>query len=261
MKKAFLIMKTVIIIIIVALTFAGCVGLATNLSNGSNTGDVDEVEEVVDFSSMSYLSFGDSITYGSNLFDSSTYRWTTPYPTAVANELKFNTVENKGRAGATLSSNTLGLSCIADIIQTSSGDYDIISLLGGVNDFNRDLPIGTLTDTTSDTIYGSLDVIAKCLTSNYPNAFIFFMTPLKFVYNDYNFYTPNNAGYMIEDVCIAVKLVAKRYNIPVLDLYNDSNFQNHLYDTNCDGLHPNQDFILESLAPQIADFIKDNYNK
>ncbi len=270
MRKFILYMKTFVIFLLVILAFVGCAGVIASVDNNSSSSANNDGENVieipsqkveVDFSKLSYCAFGDSITYGSNLFDSSTYRWETPYPTAVAEELNLASYENKGKSGATLSSNSLGLTSLTDVVTSNKQDFNIISLLAGVNDFNRDLPIGLSTDTSSETIYGALDVIAKHLTETYPNSFIFFMTPLKFVYNDLNFYTENNVGYLLEDVCIAVKIVAQRYNIPVLDLYNESNFSNHFYDAQCDGLHPNQEFIEESLAPQISQFIRVNYNK
>lgn len=32
-----------------------------------------------------------------------------------------------------------------------------------------------------------------------------------------------------------------------------------MYDEDCDGVHPNQNFITNVMAPQIAKFIQDNY--
>ena len=46
----------------------------------------------------------------------------------------------------------------------------------------------------------------------------------------------------------------------MLDLFEYGGFENVMYDQDCDGVHPNQTFVLNVMAPQIADFIKNNYN-
>ena len=44
-----------------------------------------------------------------------------------------------------------------------------------------------------------------------------------------------------------------------LDLLEEGNFESIMYNDDCDGIHPNQEFITNVMAPQIANFIKDNY--
>ena len=70
----------------------------------------------------------------------------------------------------------------------------------------------------------------------------------------------NSQGYNLVDVANAIKEVAAIYNIAVLDLLEEGNFESIMYDSDCDGIHPNQKFVLEVMAPQIAQFIKNNYN-
>ena len=53
--------------------------------------------------------------------------------------------------------------------------------------------------------------------------------------------------------------MAAIYNIAVLDLLEEGNFESIMYDSDCDGIHPNQKFVLEVMTPQIADFIKNNH--
>ena len=47
--------------------------------------------------------------------------------------------------------------------------------------------------------------------------------------------------------------------ILVLDLLEVGGFEDVMYDEDCDGIHPNQNFITNVMAPQIAKFIEDNY--
>ncbi|MBR5145819.1 MAG: SGNH/GDSL hydrolase family protein, partial [Clostridia bacterium] len=215
-------------------------------------------ENPIDFSSMSYVAFGDSITYGADLIIGG--RIETPYPAGIKNALGLLQSENKGVSGATLTQNTINLTCMTDVVTSYSGKADIISVLGGVNDYNRSLPLGTMTDRTATTIYGSLHVSMQYLAENYPDAFIFYMTPYKEYYNGTHWSQKNSAGYNLEEVAIAIKEVAAIYNIEVLDLFNTGNFESIMYDDDCDGIHPNQNFVTNFTVPQIAQFIRDNYS-
>ena len=73
---------------------------------------------------------------------------------------------------------------------------------------------------------------------------------------------PNKLGYTLKDICIAIEEVAHKYSIPVLDLYNTSNYEKvdcGMYAEGSDGWHPLKEFVSDYMAPQIAQFIKDNY--
>ncbi len=248
-------MKTFVIFLLVILAFVGCAGVVSSVDNDGSSSANNELENIVvipsqkaevDFSKLSYCSYGDSITYGYT----SAGRMPVPYPTAVSNELSLRSVTNKGRTAARLVE-TEGYGNITEIIEQDipARDYDIISLLGGINDCASNNPLGTIDDFSNTTIYGSLNIIARTLTVRYPDAFIFFMTPL---YKDMD---------LLPSIVNAVKEVAKKYNILVLDLYNLSGFDVYDVSHTDDRLHPTQKFVLESLAPQIAQFIRDNYNK
>lgn len=208
----------------------------------------------VDFSKLAYCAFGDSITEGAGL-ENKGYS----YPSQVGNILGCQ-VTNKGVSGSSLAYDS-SRHCIAyDVMQNTKlgGKYDIISVTGGSNDKALALPLGTINDNTYNTIYGSLNVIADSLTKTYPNAFIFFMTPIKNPTCD----VINSENYNLLDICNAIKQVASKFNFPVLDLYNTSQYE----DVDCgmnsegsDGWHPHKEFISQYMAPQIAQFIKDNY--
>ena len=210
------------------------------------------------FNEISYLAFGDSITEGGNLESQS-----QSYPCVVGDILGFRKVTNKGVGGSTLAYYG-GRNCIAndvvDFVNISSLEYQVVSITGGTNDRSWDLPIGNIDDLSVDTIYGSLNIIVRKLTRAYPNSFIFLMTPIKNRYSE----EINHAGYNLEDISNAIKNIADKYDLPLLDLYNTSQFEtatSGMNNANCDGTHPIKEFVADYLAPQIAQFIKDNYKK
>lgn len=257
-------MKKVLTIIVVLLLLANISSLVflfkkTNTNNNSNTNT--EIEQSVDFSKLRYIAFGDSITAGSGL-ESKTFS----YPYVIADILGVRAT-NRGVGGSTLGKDfdNTSRNCICDdIVKTSHNgyNYDIISVTGGSNDkaLTTPIPLGNLSDYTNKSVYGALNIIADTLTKTYPNAFIFFMTPIK----NPSCESYNSIGYNLIDISNAIKQVANNYDIPVLDLYNTSQFESvdcGMNNSNCDGWHPLKEFVADYLAPQIAQFIKDNYKK
>ncbi len=213
-------------------------------------------EPTIDWSTLTYCAFGDSITYGYDYSNAlGTQRCAKPYPTLVGEELNLLSVHNYGVSGSTLSIPPSPRQCIADIVTGVSTKYDIISVMGGVNDYMLNLPLGILGDTTTNTVFGGLDVIAKYLTTNFSSSFIFFMTPYQ--YGTYG--APNSQDYSLLDVANAVKQVASKYNLLVLDMFEEGGFENEFGTDRTDGLHPGQQFFIDYTAPQIVQFIKDNY--
>lgn len=264
--------------IISAILLCGTACLSTETSHGQNSGVNSEIQDsatsndvrdeddggteicTIDFSDKTYIAFGDSITYGAD-YTRGYAAMDNPYPTLVAQELKLKSFKNAGSSGATLIENNVGVGCIANIISSTITNYDIISVLGGVNDYNRSLPLGSFGDIDKTTIYGSLDCIAKYLTTTFENSFIFFMTPYKANFHNSNCLTNNSQGYNLQNVANAVKQVANKYNLPVLDLFKDGQYELEMYNSGSDGLHPSQEFVTNYTAPQIARFIKENYKQ
>lgn len=253
MKKIVFIVPIVLLVVFISSLF---LIPKQNNNDGSNN---NNTSSVVSFTNMKYLAFGDSITAGSGL-SSKDYS----YPSVVAKTLG-TTIRNKGVGGSTIGYDTEDTDrhCIADdIVEFCGDDYkaDIISFTGGSNDKGRSIPLGDISDKNTFSVYGALNIIAKTLTEKYPNAFIFFMTPIK----NPTCEVVNSQNYTLKDICIAIKEVASIYDIPVLDLYNTSQYESAdcgMYADGSDGWHPNQQFVAEYLAPQISQFIKDNYNK
>ena len=230
---------------------------STSIDEDNEDTPSEEIE--IDFSDKHYVAFGDSITAGSNL-PSRIYA----YPNVVAKTLDM-TVKNQAVGGATLGYDTTDdkRRCISnDIVEfiSNTSNYDIISVTGGSNDKGRQIPLGSIIDNTNLSVYGSLNIIASTLTQKCPTAFIFFITPIK----NPTCEVPNKLGYTLKDICIAIEEVAHKYSIPVLDLYNTSNYEKvdcGMYAEGSDGWHPLKEFVSDYMAPQVAQFIKDNYKE
>ena len=204
------------------------------------------------FASMTYVAFGDSITYGAN-HKNNYKQMDKPYPTLVGKELGIGTVKNLAVSGATFTANELDLVCMTKRITEYTSAADIISVQLGTNDWLNALPLGTPGDYEIDTVYGCLYLIAEHLTTTYKDSFVFFMTPYKTSLD-------RNDEYTLEDVANAIKHVAQEYMIPVLDMYELGQFEVEMNDEGSDGLHPSQKFFEDYTAPQIVEFIKENFD-
>lgn len=245
-------------ILFLILTFISILGVCSFLSISLNTkNNVENINK--DFSKMTMMSIGDSITFG--YVGSYTDSMETPYPEAVGEILGLKSVDNYGINSSAIAGTNESYTPMWNRVQSYDGDYDIISFMGGVNDFGYAYALGDKSSVDTNTIYGALKSIAKTLKTNHSDSFIFFMTPLKCDFPGLSYTKPNGIGVSLYDIATAIKDVAKMYNIPVLDLYFASDFNPSTDSYNNDGLHPTQDFVKESLAPQIAKFIKDNYKK
>ena len=136
-------------------------------------------------------------------------------------------------------------------------DAHVISVLGGVNDRDNNVPLGTFDSTSTDktTFYGALNVLVKGLIVKYPDKVIFLMTPLS-----RGLENTNTAGRKLKDYANAIKEVGAYYGVPVLDLHATSNFFPYILENknanSVDGLHPNQSYVENIMARKIAGFIK-----
>ncbi len=227
----------------------------SSISSSTSSGSLNTDE--VAFSALTYCAYGDSIVYGYPPYGISG-RLTTPYPLAVKNRLGLLSSTNKGITGGTFvpySEPDWVHGCITEAVLNCYTKYDIISVMASSNDFAYNAPLGVLTDTTNATVCGALNIVASTLKERFPDSFIFFMTP----YKKGGFDSPNRAGYILEELANCVKEIAALYDIPVLDMFNEGNFESTFSSEGGDGLHPDQAFIDEYTAPQIAEFIRENY--
>ncbi len=233
------------------LRIAGIALLAVALVGVVTKFDFKKPTKEKEYTEMTYVAFGDSITYGVDGITGE--RATTPYPTLVGDMLELKTVTNKGVSGATLC-NVDGRTNMTQEIFDFEGKADIISVMLGVNDYTAGVPLGNEKSKTNTTIYGSLYLIAEHLSENYSDSFVFFMTP----YPTSTGETKNTAGYTLEDVATAVKDVAEKFDIPVLDMYENGEYETEMNKEESDGVHPSESFFKKYTAPQIVYFLKAN---
>lgn len=129
--------------------------------------------------------------------------------------------------------------------------YDIITVMGGTNDFgNEKTPLGTIDDTKDmQTIYGSVKKIIDTIKSIKPSMPIIFCTqPHRFGYSHgiqtINGYDRNSQGVTMTDINNAIIETCSRYGVPCFDYasisdwneYTITDFENCKY--TYDGLHP-----------------------
>lgn len=250
-SKSKLVVKILVsVLLVVALLSVGLTFSLNKKSSSTNTSDTQEVE----FSNMSMACIGDSITQGL----CKGVAMEKPYCVVVKESLGLENVYNCGIGGATLSNKNVKSIC--NRYYNIPNDVDIITLLGGVNDWAQGVPLGTIDDMNANTIYGALNYIASNMVVKYSNAFIVFMSPLPV--SDAKLEQYSSTPYSLADINTAYKNICKKYNIAYLDLYSLSGFENECNDAEkTDGVHPNADFHKNNIAPLLAQFIKDNYKK
>ena len=246
--------KIIIIIVAFALVLAMLFLLVLHMNGFSGLHNHTEPDD----EQIKVACIGDSITYGE--VSSTGKKMEMPYPELVAEELQLKGVRNYGTRNATVKV-PVAASTRPNIfgqVAEASANADIVSVMIGINDFGAGYDLGIVADADpSVSVYGAYNCLAKDLIEKYPNAFIFFMTPLKPFYWE----ETNEAGYTLVDMANAIKTVCEANNIAVLDLYATSGFSPEV-DLGCsDGLHPSQRFFEEYMAPQIVEFIRENYGK
>lgn len=115
-------------------------------------------------------------------------------------------------------------------------DVDAIVVFGGTNDFGHgDSKMGDIDSRDVYTFCGAVNTLIEELKSDYPNAKIVFMTPLR--RREEN--NPNHDGRILEDYVNAIIEITKRHNVPVIDLFRSGILDPFDSAVIPDGLHPN----------------------
>lgn len=202
------------------------------------------------FKSVNFI--GDSITWGYSPYDGT--RLPTIWPDLVAEALGIDTIRNYGISGSTLGS--LSDESRNPMVNRFTGypEADLTIVLGGRNDWNFGVPLGTIDDDTKFTYYGALNIMMDGLITKSPNSAIVFLTPL---------HGSDSTNHATKGDIIAYRNavieVGAKHSIPVYDLYGMSG----IYPENStsmtalmpDGRHPN---IAghEKIAHGITGFLK-----
>jgi lysophospholipase L1-like esterase len=134
---------------------------------------------------------------------------------------------------------------------------DLVTILGGTNDFGHNQPLGTMTSTTVSTFYGALKIMLGGIIAAHPAAKVVIFTPLQRTFAGDAGVTgmTNQLGLQLVDYVDAIIEVAALYSVPVLDLYRCSGIMpENAIDFLADGLHPN-DAGYEKIANAMAHFL------
>lgn len=206
---------------------------------------------------------GDSITEVN-------FRANTRYHDYIKNEIGC-TVNNYGISGTGwfTPSGAGGTNAIYQRISSLASPVDLVTIFAGTNDWGqvgKTLVLGSYGDTNgANSFYGAVDSTLSQLINKYPtNTTIAVFTPI--VRLNAQFDATNSAGVSMGQISDAIIQVCKKYSIPVLDLFRNSNplapwntTNNNTYfadprgDTP-DGLHPN-DAGHKIIADKVLSFL------
>lgn len=201
----------------------------------------------------SYDAIGDSLTYGFIGFEGGVQkRLETPYPEKVKELLGLKTVYNNGQTGTTVANDIDKMGTYypmsndkrIEAYQPSA----IVSVMGGVNDADKNVTIGSLNCGDETTFYGGYQKLIEALL-NKTYLLLFIIIP-PFSNIDFNKATA---------IANATKEIANYYSIPVLNLFAIGKLCSRTKNSfTVDGTHFNQDYVNKIVAPYIANFIKEN---
>lgn len=153
-------------------------------------------------------------------------------------------INNYGIAGTTVADDCERDDCFVKRFLDMDNSADVIIVFGGINDFNRSIPLGDLSSTKITEFYGALKILCRGLIKKYPESDIFFITPMHaFGFKDYpHWNTKNKAGNILREYRNAIINVCEYYSVPVLDLFSSSGITPDVSENKelmlPDGLHP-----------------------
>ena len=175
-------------------------------------------------SDLTICCFGDSTTWGDNGCGGGgpQISWTSH----LGELLDGATVENFGVKGSRLAVKADRDDSFVERLDGIDAGADVYVLFGGVNDFSRNVPLGQMGSTDTHEFYGALDYLVRGITARSPEARIVVMTPCKtsgIVAKDIpGSFEENHLGLTQAPYAAAVREVADRYSLPVIDLYAGS---------------------------------------
>ena len=220
-------------------------------------------ENKYDFSGLKIACLGDSITAAANLENEEGYQQYS-YPARLKELLGAEEVYNLGIGGSSIG--RYWSDPYVDRYQEIPEDVDVIIIMGGTNDgfCVSDKEFGNLEERDYRTFCGDLDELMRGLRGNYPDAEIFFVTPLPNILQDY---LMNERDYLLPQQQFAdvILTLAREYDYEVIDLYNSNILDSH--DANVvaeyipDGVHGSHagyQVMAEHFAAEIIEYYDEN---
>ncbi|MBM6754930.1 SGNH/GDSL hydrolase family protein [Collinsella tanakaei] len=174
--------------------------------------------------------FGDSTTWGDN--GTGEGGPAIAWPARLQELLGIGEVVNRGVKGSRIAVCNDRADSFIERRNTLPDRADVVLVLGGVNDFCRNVPLGAAGETDTTTFFGALDTLARSLVTCYPEAVVVFMTPMKTAGVPRKglpaSVDENGCGLVEADYAAAVRAVADRYGMPVIDLFAESTISPYL---------------------------------
>ncbi len=214
-----------------------------------------------DLSELTICCFGDSTTWGDNGCGGGgpQISWTSH----LGELLGGATVENFGVKGSRLAIKADRDDSFVERLDGIDADADVYVLFGGVNDFSRNVPLGQMGSTDPHEFYGALEYLVRGITARSPEARLVVMTPCKtsgIAAKDIpGSFEENHLGLTQEPYVAAIREVADRYSLPLIDLYAGSGISPYLPEHRerymPDGLHYSP-AGYERLAHRIASALR-----
>lgn len=166
------------------------------------------------------------------------------------------TVYNYGFGGTCMSPVVSGKDSFYDRMKTMYKEHPNVSavfVLGGTNDYNYNVQLGTINDDTTDTFYGTLNKMCEYLKNEYYHTPTIFCTPIMRVSpSDGKTETipaneqTNSNGNTLEEYVNAMIETCRKWSIPCFDAYHKTeicpqsrNTKNYAWFMN-DGIHMKQ---------------------
>lgn len=203
--------------------------------------------------------FGDSTTWGADGIgkgDGPAKSWVAHLKTLIG----VNDINNVGKKGSRFAITSDRKDSFVERLGKVRPDSNLVIVMGGVNDFNNGVPLGSLHDNKTNTFCGAVEHVLLSLIKQNPSRQVVFMTPMKSNFkhatkNYPNSFQKNSQNLNAVDYVNAIKEICGAYSVPVIDMFNESGIspfieeQQKLYMP--DALHYSEDGY-KRLAKRIA---------
>ncbi|HBF59706.1 SGNH/GDSL hydrolase family protein [Exiguobacterium sp.] len=164
------------------------------------------------FKALKWNSLGDSITEANK------------YQTFVNQKLDFNMVRNYGIGGTCLAVKADESNLTTAFVRrytAMDNDADVITVMGGTNDFGLNIPLGNEDVKDEKTVLGAMAIIIEGLIAKYPGKYIIWAT-LPQRNNGFETDGKNANGETTADFAEGIKRTCRKYAIPCIDIHNES---------------------------------------
>ena len=186
---------------------------------------------VNDYKGMDIISFGDSTVFQN--------KWQPK----LMSYLQLGNHTNGGVSGSRISGNYQYHNAMwtdERLATLPNSEFNgLFFLLGGINDWAQNVPLGDITSKNTDEFYGALNVLIPKLIQKYPKAKIVLLSttwcfmPDRAMFDD-KIGLINNLGLMSVDYGQAILKIAKRYGLKSIDLsglgWNNYNYTDYIPD-------------------------------